>query len=105
MLTSPIHQSYTDQPWHIKKTRLNKEFYDKHGRDSTWKEYEKLHGFRELDYSPWKNYGSYSTWGKNTQVAVKLNDFGTTEEYWQAVKDNAAKNLDRLVEDCIKHRG
>lgn len=43
----------------------------------------------------------YTSWGKNLQVDVRLNDYDTAEEYWEAVSNNAAKNLDA---NSIKHR-
>lgn len=47
-----------------------------------------------------KDRNSYKAWGSNSKVEVKLNDFETAEEYWEAVRKNAAKNLDEL---CNRH--
>jgi hypothetical protein len=38
----------------------------------------------------------YKTWGTNQQISVHVEDYATSEEYWQAVRAVAAKNLDRL---------
>lgn len=45
-------------PWKIKIDQKNKAFREKYGREPTWKEYQELHNFREIDYkvkdSEWK---------------------------------------------------
>lgn len=38
----------------------------------------------------------YKTWGTNLQVAVRLNDCSSAEDYWSKVRINAAKNLDAM---------
>lgn len=35
-------------------------------------------------------------WGKNVQVDVKFRDYLSLEDYWEAVRSNAAKNLTKL---------
>lgn len=43
----------------------------------------------------------FKLWGKNLQVSIRLKNYKTNEEYWEAVRINAAKNLDAL---CNRHR-
>jgi len=47
----------------------------------------------------------YKVWGKNAQVAVRLKDCSSSEDYWIKVRINAAKNLDKLIADSNRHRG
>lgn len=47
-----------------------------------------------------KNKNAYRTYGKNEQRTIKLDDYKTAEEYWEAVRNNAAKNLDEM---CNRH--
>lgn len=46
----------------------------------------------------------YKKWGSNLQVAVRVDDCSSTEDYWNKVRIAAAKNLDKLVESSNRHR-
>lgn len=61
--------------------------------------------FNGIHFTPGRDY---SKWGKNLQVAVRLDDCESAEDYWKKVRINAARNLDKLKKvynnEYQKHR-